>query len=420
MAEPPPVELDEALERFLIAAAAQLGTPCYVYRLAGVAGRIDRLRHAFGGRVSISFAVKANPNRELLRRLGPQLDRLDVSSAGELRRALDAGYPAPSVTFTGPAKRDAEITEAVAAGVTVVCESRLDLDRVDAAAASADRVVPAIIRVNPRRMPDGYGIPMAGTPSQFGIDEEELDDVLATFDRWRQLRFEGFHVYAGSNALNAKVVASALTACLDLFVAAAQRHGLNPRLAVIGPGLGVAYHHGQSDLDIDEVGRRTRSAIARALRPGAPLAAAEIVLEVGRWLVAPEGWLVARVLGRKRSRGIELRMLDAGFHVHLAASGMLGSVIRRAWPMHALGTGSRATERVRVTGPLCTSLDMLAPEIELPRLEVGDLVAVAQSGAYGLTASPLRFIDHPIPREGLVIDGELVDVTEADATGRRP
>jgi len=410
--------IDAAVEAVLMRAASATGTPVYVYRPEGVVSRIEALRRLFGGGVSVSFAVKANPNLGLLRALSPHLDRLDVSSVGELRRGLEAGFDPASITFTGPAKRDAEIEHAVDAGATLVCESVHDLERLDRAASRRGRTVPAILRVNPATVPAGFGIPMAGGPSQFGIDEEELDAVLGDIGRWRAVRFEGFHVYLGSNALDAGVVAAATTGALGLFAAVAARHGLKARTVVIGPGFGVPYFPGEAPLDIDEVARLTVPAIDELRVPGSPLQGAEPVLELGRWLVAPEGWLVTRVLASKRSRGMELRMMDAGFNVHLAASGMMGSVIRRPWRIHVLGAGSRPRRPVRLTGPLCTSLDMLASEIELPELRVGDLVAVEHSGAYGPTASPTRFIDHPAPSEALLIGDEIVDVTEIPSSGR--
>ena len=127
---------------------------------------------------------------------------------------------------------------------------------------------------------------------------------------------------------------------------------------------------------------------------------AQIVMEMGRYLVGEAGVYVCRVIDRKVSRGQVFLITDGGMHHHLAASGNLGQVIRKNYPV-AIGNRMQADamERVTVTGPLCTPLDILAENMLLPKAEVGDLVVVFQSGAYGLSASPTLFLSHPLPGE---------------------
>ena len=127
---------------------------------------------------------------------------------------------------------------------------------------------------------------------------------------------------------------------------------------------------------------------------------AHLVLELGRYLVGEAGIYVCRVTDRKVSRGHVFLVTDGGLHQHLAASGNFGQVIRKNYPV-IVGNRLRAaqTETVTVVGPLCTPLDLLAERIELPRAEVGDLIVVLQSGAYGLSASPINFLSHPPPLE---------------------
>jgi len=127
------------------------------------------------------------------------------------------------------------------------------------------------------------------------------------------------------------------------------------------------------------------------------------VIELGRYLVGESGLYVCRVVDRKISRGHVFLVTDGGLHHHLAASGNFGQVIRKNYPV-VVGNRVAGGEReiASVVGPLCTPLDLLADGMELARAGEGDLIAVYQSGAYGLTASPTAFLSHPAPAEVVV------------------
>lgn len=135
-------------------------------------------------------------------------------------------------------------------------------------------------------------------------------------------------------------------------------------------------------------------------------------LELGRWLVAPAGWLLTQVIGKKASRGKELRTCDAGFNNHLAACGMMGSVFRRNWVFENLSNPDGEKGVYTLVGPLCTTIDRLAADLEIPEPRVDDILAIPQSGAYGLTSSPTRFISHPEPREVILQGSQMWDATE--------
>ena len=135
-------------------------------------------------------------------------------------------------------------------------------------------------------------------------------------------------------------------------------------------------------------------------------------LEMGRWLTGLAGWLLTGVISGKRSRGSEIRACDAAFNAHLAACGMMGSVIRRNWVFANLTNPEGASGIWTLAGPLCTTIDRLALDVELPEVRPGDILSIAASGAYGLTASPTRFISHPEPREAVIEGGVLRDATD--------
>jgi diaminopimelate decarboxylase len=168
----------------------------------------------------------------------------------------------------------------------------------------------------------------------------------------------------------------------------------------LGGGFGIPYFPGEQALDVPAVGAHLREIVAQSRRT---LPQAELVIELGRFLVGEAGVYVARVVDRKLSRGEVFLVTDGGLHHHLAASGNFGQVIRKNYPVEI---GNRVTSQERevasVVGPLCTPLDTLADRMDLARAQPGDLVVVYQSGAYGLTASPSRFLGHPGAREALI------------------
>jgi diaminopimelate decarboxylase len=317
------------------------------------------------------------------------------------------------VTFSGPAKRPDEVARAVAAGVgELVVEGLAEAEAASAAALRLGRRQPVLLRINPVRVPRGFGASMAAAPSQFGIDEEDLDAAVPRLMALPGLELIGFHCYSGSNCLDPAAIAENLGLMADLFRRARALAGIAPRRLVFGSGFGIPYLPSEAPLDVEALPALVDPVIDALLaEPG--FAGARCNLEMGRWIVGPAGWLLTRAIAAKRSRGVEIRACDAGFNAHLAACGMMGGVIRRNWVFANLSNPDGPPGRVLLTGPLCTSIDRLASDLELPEVRPGDVLAIAASGAYGLTASPTRFISHPEPLEILHEGGALRDVSES-------
>jgi diaminopimelate decarboxylase len=388
-----------------------------VYLVDDIERTIGRVRDALGGRFAISYAVKCNPNRGLLEALRGPLDGLDVSSAGEIDRGLEAGYDASTFSFSGPAKRRDELVRALDTGCgDFVCESEWELEQLDSLAAERGARARVLLRINPRMVPRHFGMPMAGRPTQFGIDEEEIDGVLARRARFEQLDVCGFHVYSASNSLSVDGLAENFSIMCELFERFSLAHGIEPDHLVFGAGFGIPYQKGQAPLDLESLAVRINARVD-SLRARREFAKTRCVLELGRFLVGPNGYFLTSVINEKHSRGAEIRMCDGGLHHHVTACGLMGSVIRRNYPMWCLTTVRDAREDFEyiLVGPLCTTLDTLATNIRLPRLERGSVIAVGSSGAYGLTLSPATFISHPRPAEVLVHAGpdgpRFVDVS---------
>ena len=374
-------------------------TPFYAYDRSLIAARVAGVRQVLPQGVHLHYAIKANPMPALVGFMRPLVDGMDVASAGELKLALDAGADPRTIGFAGPGKRDAELRQAVAAGVLLHAESARELEVLAASAQALGRPARVALRINPDFELRGAGMHMGGGPKPFGIDAEQVPAMLRAMAR-DGLAFEGFHIYPGSQNLRGSVIAESLHRSVELVLRLAHDAPAPVRYVNLGGGWGIPYVAGEQRLDLAPVAdalAQVQAALGRALPE------AQMVLELGRYLVGEAGIYVARVIDRKVSRGQVFLVTDGGMHQHLAASGNFGQVIRRNYPV-VIGNRLQAAEResATVVGPLCTPLDVLAERMELAVAQPGDLVVVLQSGAYGATASPQAFLGHPPCAEVLV------------------
>ena len=375
----------------------QHGTPCYLYLLDDIAARIELVRRVFDDRLEISYAVKANPNARLLAWLRGRVPMLDVSSDGELRRAVAAGWDAGQVSFTGPAKRINELRTGVERGVgEFVVESVDEAHQLDELAGAAGSQQDVVIRVAPIDVPRGFGVSMAGKPTRFGVDEEGLDAAIEEIASLENLSLTGLHCYAGTQCLDADSLVENFANIAKIFSAASVAHGLTPSKLVFGSGIGIPYYEKDVAVDLEAIGARVNPLLDE-LRSEARLADTRFVLETGRYIVGEAGIYLTRVLRIKASRGLQIALCDGGMNHHLAAAGHFGTVIPRNYRMFkAVATEVDAGEQeYEVVGPLCTSIDSFGRGVSFAGLAPGDVIGIHCSGAYGLTASPVDFISHP-------------------------
>ena len=375
-------------------------TPFFAYDRGLLDARLDELRRALHPRIELSYALKANPMPAVVQHIARRVDRLDVASGLEMLTAMDTPLGSDRISFAGPGKTPTEVRQAVAAGIILEVESSTEIDRAIQAGEELGLTPPLAIRVNPDFAVKGSGMRMGGGPQQFGIDAE---DVPAVLRRYRSAGVEvvGFHVFAGSQNLDAGVLTQAQHRTVDL-VASFDDHLTAPlRYLNLGGGFGIPYTDKDQPLDLAAVAGSLSTLVEDVVLARWPQASP--VLELGRYIVGECGVYVTRVLDRKVSRGRTYLVVDGGLHHQLAASGNFGQALRRNYP---LVVGARASggppEEVTVVGCLCTPLDLLGDRVMLPRADVGDLVVIFQQGAYGLTASPTAFLGHPAPAEVLV------------------
>lgn len=379
--------------------AAEAGTtPLFVYDRALLRERVQTLRATLPDDLGLNYAIKANPMPALASFMRAHVDGFDVASAGEMRVALDAGMPRDDVSFAGPGKTDDELRRAIAAGIIIELESAGELER---AADISERlgVRPNLaVRVNPDFGVKSSGMQMGGGPQQFGVDAEAVPALLKRLGE-RGARFHGFHVFPGSQNLRAEVLAEACERIGALVEELSRSAPEPPPRINLGGGFGIPYFPNEKRLDVTTLAHALEGTCQR-LRQAFP--GASLRMELGRYLVGEAGVYLTRIVDRKISRGQTYLVTDGGLHHQLAASGNFGQRIRRNFPVAAASPPRGADETVSVVGCLCTPIDLLGDNVTLPGLAPGDLVAIFQAGAYGLTASPTAFLGHPPPAELLV------------------
>ena len=367
-------------------------TPFYAYDRQLLTQRVNKVRHCMPDELKIHYAIKANPMPALVHHMASLVDGFDLASAQEMQTALNTTMAVEHISIAGPGKRSEELSQAIAAGITIHVESINELEKIAQIEQDTGLQAHIAIRINPAFELKASGMKMGGGPKQFGIDEEQLPDVLKRI-KTLKLDFIGFHIYSGSQNLKAESIIDAQQKSLDLANKLTEHCPTPIRKLNIGGGYGIPYFPGEKPLDITQVGDALGKAMSN-FKINQP--ETEIIIELGRYLVGEAGLYVSQVLDKKISRGQTYLVVNGGLHHHLAASGNFGQVIRKNYPV-SIGNKMKniAMETVNIVGPLCTPLDILGDKMLLPEAEIGDFVVVHQSGAYGYTASPHKFLSQP-------------------------
>lgn len=380
-------------------AARAGGTPLFVYSAAIIRDRLARLRAAMPKQLAIHYAAKANSYGPLLELFDRLVDGFDIASGGELRLLEAAQIDPARISFAGPGKRDGELEAAIAAGVTLNLESEGEAARAFAIAGRLGIAPRLAIRVNPDFDLKGSGMKMGGGAKQFGIDAERVPAlaraIIASGAEWR-----GFHIFAGSQALDAEAIAETQAQTLALAARLAEDSGAPLPHCNLGGGMGIPYFPGDAPVDVERVGALLEQQFAAL---PAVLQDTAFCIELGRYLVGESGVYLTRIVDRKISHGEVFLITDGGLHHQLAASGNFGTVVRRNYPVAiASRFNAGVEEEASVVGCLCTPLDLLANKGGFPRADAGDLVAVFCAGAYGASASPSAFLGQGPAREMLI------------------
>ncbi|MGH7570776.1 MAG: diaminopimelate decarboxylase [Gemmatimonadota bacterium] len=357
------------------------GTPLYVYHRPTIAERVSRVRSAFRDHPTrLCYSVKANSNLRLLKWLAQLGVGFDVVSGGELERLEAVGVPPSEVVFAGVGKTPGELSRAVGGGLWMInLESVEEARRVAELARGHARPTPVSLRLNPdvdarthRHITTGRKV------DKFGIAIGEFEPLIEWLSADPHVEVVGLHMHIGSQITDPEPYRDGLRVLLDCG-RTARSAGAPVRWINAGGGFGISY-------DGDPV--PSAEDYARAILPGVQDFGAELLLELGRYLVGPAGCLLTRVLYRKERSGRALVVVDAGMNDLVRPA--LYEAKHRIWPLTERD-GSRPTD---IAGPICESTDFLGRDRPLPPLEPGDLLAVLDTGAYGM-AMASHYNTHP-------------------------
>src|ERR671938_1922181 len=383
------------------------GTPFYLYNGEMIVERVRRVREALG--VEVSYSVKANPNLAVCQLIARERQAgAEVASSGELVVVRAAGFPPEDIVFAGPGKTDDELGRAVEEGIFAVnVESLNEIDRLAAIGKRQGRRIGGGLRLNPATQLMGSQMRMGGTVGQFGIDQSDLADAVRRTLSYPQLVLRGIHVYTATQVFEVEPLLEHCRNILEIGLEAADEAGQPLQMIDFGGGFGVPYFEKMAEFDLERFGEGFQR-LLESYRSDPRLESCRFLFELGRYLVADAGLYVTRVVEVKQMRGKTFVVTDGGMNHHLTATGNMGQVFRKTYPLLNLThmSGVPEEEGVAVAGPCCTPLDLFGSNIPLAQPEVGDLIGVFYSGAYGFSASNLGFLSHPAPAEVLLWQGE--------------
>jgi diaminopimelate decarboxylase len=353
--------------------ATSAGTPVHVYSGALIDERFRAFDAAFDDVPHrLHYAIKANATLGVVRRLQQLGAGADANSGGEIEVALRAGFQPADIVFTGVGKTQAELRQAVTLGVGAInAESFGEVGRISAIAEAEDRDARVAVRINPDV--DAESHPHISTGShgtKFGVSVDVATAMIRDVVDRPRLRLVGLHVHVGSQITRPEPLHRAARTLSDLANALASR-GVALEHLDLGGGLGIAYEPHQAVMSPE--------AYAAAVLPAVRDTGLRLLFEPGRWIVGPAGVVVARVVDLKpRPAGGWFVIVDAGM------TDLIRPALYGAWhAIEPVAPGSGRLMEVDVVGPVCETADTLGQNRELPEVEVGDLLCVRDTGAYG-------------------------------------
>jgi len=377
----------------LEAIATDLGTPCYVYSAPAIRARYRELDAAFAGHPhAIHYALKANSTLAIARLLRELGAHADANSIGEIEVAMRAGFGPGEIVFTGVGKTAAEIERAVGLGLKAInAESFGEMDRIDQIARRLGTRARVAVRINPDIDAMSHpGISTGRKTNKFGVAIEDARAMCREMATRDGLQVVGLHVHVGSQITKLEPLKRAAESLVTL-ARELEDDGVHVEHLDVGGGLGISYDGGDVPTAAD---------YAAAVLPVIKASGRSLVLEPGRVIVGPTGVLLTRVVDLKpHSPGKQFVIVDAGM------TELMRPMLYGAYhAIEAVSPREGATITADVVGPVCETTDTLGTDRALPPVQVGDLLAVRDTGAYSAVMGS-NYNRRPFPPEVLV-DGD--------------
>lgn len=369
----------------------KFGTPFYMYHKEIISSNYMRLKGALLAGASLYYSMKANPLGKICRILSDMGAGVEVASKGELEIALKAGVSPDRIIFTSPGKTEKELRAAIAEKIKLINIDSLDeamlINRIG---EERNETIDISIRINPAVSYSNAKIKMTGVASQFGVEEEDLDEVFGAIKELACVNVCGFQIYMGTQMLQAEDIVRNTDYALELFLRKAKQYGITLKTLNVGGGFGVKYFANEHDLDLDSLHKSMEELHEKYRKE---LGETEVIFESGRFIMAEAGEFVTKVLYVKKSKDTKFVICDGGSNFHSSAA-FLGRFVRNNFPLRSVPEGEE-TEVANIVGPLCTPLDVIGQKVLVNKeIKAGDYVVIEKSGAYGLTYSPIDFLSH--------------------------
>lgn len=383
--------------------AKKTGTPLYYYSADIVRRRYRALESSLPAGWEIYFAVKSNPNVSVLKLYRELGAKAETASAGEIKAARRAGFDRSQVALSGPVKGEHELEALGKSNLFIIhTESRDEIVALNSLPRKRGRQAIAL-RINPDFSLDaGKGEAMIGGREKFGFSTREAAALLKERDNFKNLKFNGFHLYMGTQILSADRWLKSAASFLELVTGLCEATGFEPSYIDFGGGLGIPYREGDKEFDLKRFGDGLKKMAQRFDKHGtsgaqSALRKTKYYIEPGRYLIGPAGVYVMRVTSLKKIRGERFALTDGGVHHALFPFRVV-----REHPVKILNRkGLGKNMKYILGGPLCTTLDQSELPVKLPELKVGDILGIFNAGSYGYTASLPLFLSHPLPAEVL-------------------
>ena len=378
----------------------QYGSPIYVYDASIIRDQYQKLRRAVPDGIDIFYAMKPNPTRAIVELLHNSGTGVEVASIGDLITCEQIGVNPNNIAYAGPAKTDQELRKAIDMGIYIIhAESLNEIKRINKIAKERNKIQQIGLRINTNFEIHDTHMSMSGKAKKFGIDESEMSSVIETSLHLENINLIGIHVYSATGILSADEFMLNMRKSFETAERANQQFKV--RSVDFGGGFGVDYTN-ERKFDMNYLASKIASLIEefQFIEDNK----SRLITEPGRYLVAESGIYITKVIDRKTSNGENMLNCDGGIHQFLRTA-LIGS----RHPIFNLTRRSDTKEQFEVGGNLCTPIDQLGENIELPAdTQAGDLIGIFLAGAYGYTAAMLYFLNNPLPPELLIDSGKTI------------
>ncbi len=378
---------------------------CYIYDLETISDEINEIERYKLDNVSLYYAMKANPNSEVLSHIlkADVVKGIEIASIGELEKAIDVGLEDTSrVLFTGPGKTPYELREALRRHIRFInVESVVEAIRLNEIAKEEGLTnVPILLRVNINYFIDGVYEHMAGASTKLGMDECRFFEDYKIIRKLHNLNVCGLHVFAADGVLDYKVLLK-YADYVFRFVKKAEEIMGDIGVIDFGGGIGIDYTKSNQRFDTKSYFEGLKELVTEF-----GFENKEIILELGKVIVGRAGYYVTKIIDIKDCKG-EKHIVTAGGVNHMRLPIASG----RKHPVYIIPMGEEKlyegqpvveNENVDIEGPLCMTEDKISWDEPIEKANIGDIVVLTQAGAYCYSASTLWFLSHQLPLELIV------------------